>query len=99
MDIITGKILKLNNWPDGKIIGIAKAIAAELAGQGIEREAILARLDAVRNNPVQFLADPRMAGLARECIRLRPAPEDALREMREAPLPYPMLLGFSLFMV
>ena len=29
MDIITGKILKLNNWPDGKIIGIAKTISAQ----------------------------------------------------------------------
>jgi hypothetical protein len=24
MDIITGKILKLNNWQDGKSIGLAK---------------------------------------------------------------------------
>ena len=39
MDIITGKILKLNNWPDGKIIGIAKTISAQLAAQGVEREA------------------------------------------------------------
>lgn len=29
MGVITGKILKLNNWPDGKIIGVAKHIAAE----------------------------------------------------------------------
>ena len=28
MDIITGKILKLNNWPDGKIIGLAKIAAS-----------------------------------------------------------------------
>ena len=88
MDIITGKILKLNHWPDGKIIGIAKAIAAELAGQGMERDAILARLDAVRQNPGQFLADPQMADLARECLRLSPAPADAMDEMRAAPLPY-----------
>src|SRR5687767_2850333 len=37
MDIITGKILKLNGWPDGKIIGIAKDAAAQLAAQGLER--------------------------------------------------------------
>jgi hypothetical protein len=24
MDIITGKILKLNNWEDGRVIGLAK---------------------------------------------------------------------------
>jgi hypothetical protein len=40
MDVITRKILKRNNWPDGKIIGIAKEIAAKLADQGLEREAI-----------------------------------------------------------
>jgi tRNA-splicing ligase RtcB (3'-phosphate/5'-hydroxy nucleic acid ligase) len=86
--MITGKILKLNNWPDGKIIGVAKGIAVELARQGLAREAILARLDAVRNNPGQFLADPLMADLAHECLRLSPAPEDAMHEMREVPLPY-----------
>ncbi len=88
MDMITGKILKLNNWPDGKIIGIAKAIAAELAGQGLVREAILARLDAVRRNPGQFLADPLMANLARECLRLAPGSEESRNEIRATPLPY-----------
>ena len=90
MDIVTGKILKLNNWPDGKIIGIAKNIAAELSEQGLEREIILARLDAVRSNPGYFLADMLMADLARECIRLVPKAEDTLNELRESPLSYPI---------
>ncbi len=90
MDIITGKILKLNNWPDGKIIGIAKDIAANLAEQGLERESILTRLDAVRNNPGQFLADALMADLARECIRLAPKTEDTINELRKSPLAYPI---------
>jgi hypothetical protein len=51
MDIITGKILKRNGWPDGKIIGLAKQVAAELTDQGLDRELILARLEAVRLNP------------------------------------------------
>ncbi|MHB8778230.1 MAG: hypothetical protein ACYC6R_10780 [Anaerolineales bacterium] len=51
IDIITGKILKLNNWPDGKIIGIAKDTAAQLMNQGMDREAALARLEAVRKTP------------------------------------------------
>ena len=55
MDIITGKILKLNNWPEGKLIGLAKAAAEQLAAQGLEREAILARLDAVRSDPGRHL--------------------------------------------
>jgi tRNA-splicing ligase RtcB len=90
MDIITGKILKRNNWPDGKIIGIAKQVAAELAEQGLEREDILARLDAVRQNPGPYLADPLMADLARECIRIAPKAEDLLTDLRDAPLAYPI---------
>jgi tRNA-splicing ligase RtcB len=90
MDILTGKILKLNGWPDGKIIGLAKQAAAELAGQGLEREPILAQLEAVRSNPGVFLASPLLADLARECLRLAPKAEDALQELRETPLPYPI---------
>jgi len=90
MDIITGKILKLNNWPDGKIIGIAKQIASDLAAQGLERDVILARLDAVRNNPGQFLIDPALADLARECIRMAPKAADLWTELRETPLDYPI---------
>ena len=66
MDTITGKILKLHQWPDGRIIGIAKRIDGQLADQGLDRETILARLDAVRQNPGQFLADEQMTDLARE---------------------------------
>ena len=90
MDIITFKILKLNIWPDGKAIGIAKDVAAQLAEQGLERETILARLDAVRGNPGQFLADALMADLARECIRLAPKAADTANELRQSPLPYPI---------
>ena len=89
MNTITGKILKLNNWPDGKIIGLAKQIAAELAEQGLEREDILARLDAVRQNPGQHLADSQMAELARECIRLLPKAAEGT-DLRESPLSYPI---------
>jgi tRNA-splicing ligase RtcB (3'-phosphate/5'-hydroxy nucleic acid ligase) len=90
MDMITGKILKLNNWPDGKIIGIAKRIGAELSEQGFDRETILARLEAVRQNPGSFLADELMADLARQCIRL--TQKEMLFEdgARETPLAYPI---------
>ena len=90
MDVITGKILKLNNWPDGKIIGLAKLAAAQLAEQGLERDAVLERLDAVRGDPGPFLADPLLADLARECIRLARKAEDTSAELREEPLPYPV---------
>ena len=90
MDIITGKILKLNNWPDGKIIGLAKQVAAELAETGLDRELILARLEAVRLNPGPYLAEPLLADLARECLRLASKAETEPTELRELPLPYPI---------
>ena len=90
MDIITGKILKLHNWPDGRIIGIAKKIAEQLSKQGFDREAILARLDAVRQNPGQFLGDELMADLARECIRLAQKDIVLVSDWRDSPLTYPI---------
>jgi tRNA-splicing ligase RtcB len=90
MDIITGKILKLNNWPDGKIIGFAKNISAQLSTQGVERDAILSQLDAVRQAPSPFLSDPLMADLARECIRLTHKDEPSVDTLLDAPISYPI---------
>lgn len=89
MDIITGKILKIHHWPEGKIIGLAKAAAARLAEQGQEREAVLAQLDAVRNAPGDYLSNPIFSELAREVLRstAQPAAEKAVRS---APLDYPI---------
>lgn len=90
MDTITGKILKLHNWPDGRVIGIAKRIGETLGEQGFDRETVLARLDAVRLNPGPFLADELMADLARECIRITQKDEPSVEELRESPLSYPI---------
>ena len=90
MDMITGKILKLQGWPDGKIIGIAKRIGAQLSEQGLERETILAKLDAVRRNPGPFLADELMADLAREYIRITQQDSPSNDTPRESPLEYPI---------
>jgi tRNA-splicing ligase RtcB len=67
--MITGKILKINGWPEGKVIGLAKAAAATLESEGLERDAVLTRLDAVRVEPSDFLTDPMMGDLARELLR------------------------------
>ncbi|MFZ5820165.1 MAG: RtcB family protein [Chloroflexota bacterium] len=88
MDIITGKILKLRGWPDGKIIGLAKLAAAELAETESDRESVLMRLEAVRQNPGAFLADPALAELARECIRIAQKDEPGTEELRKSPLPF-----------
>jgi tRNA-splicing ligase RtcB len=90
MDVITGKILKLNHWPDGKIIGLAKDVAAQLLEQGLDRKAVLARLDAVRQNSGLFLVDALMAELARECLRLTQKDEPSNYRLRESPVPYPI---------
>ena len=88
--LLTGKILKLHGWSDGKIIGLAKNIAEQLADQGLDRETILARLDAVRKNLGAFMTDILMADLARECFRLIQKDEMPDDELRASPLPYPI---------
>jgi tRNA-splicing ligase RtcB len=90
MDMITGKILKLNDWPDGKIIGIARRIGTQLSQEGLGREAILARLEAVRQNPGPFLSDELMADLARECIRVTQKELPSYDVPRDLPLAYPI---------
>jgi tRNA-splicing ligase RtcB len=90
MDIITGKILKLHNWPDGRIIGIAKKVSETLGEQGFDRDTILARLDAVRQDPGSFLADEVMADLARECIRMNQKDLPSDDQLRKSPLLYPI---------
>ena len=69
--MITGKVLQYHGWQQGKPLGLAKAAAAALADAdaGLDREAILARLDAVRQNPSSFLADPILGPLATELDR------------------------------
>jgi tRNA-splicing ligase RtcB (3'-phosphate/5'-hydroxy nucleic acid ligase) len=84
--MITGKILKTYGWPDGKIIGLAKAAAEDLAKTGLEQDAILVWLDGVREEPGKYLADPSFAALARECLRRAKAPHDASEDvLREQP--------------
>src|SRR3990172_2702807 len=90
MEIITGKILKLNNWPDGRIIGIAKEAGNKMIESGMDREAALAKLEAVRQDPGSFLTDTSLAELAREIIRITQKDETPQSELRESPLPFPI---------
>ena len=90
MDIITGKILKLNNWPDGKIIGLAKIAGTQLMEQGLDRDTVLSKLEAIRQDPGPFLADPLMADLARECIRLTQKDEPSPDILHDVPISYPI---------
>jgi len=90
MELITGKILKLNNWPDGKIIGLAKDAGNKMLEKGMKRDEALSKLETVRLNPGSFLADPLLADLARECIRISQPDEPSAVELRESPLPFPI---------
>lgn len=88
--MITGKILKTQGWEQGKALGLAKRAAQRLEQEGMEREAVLARLDQVRGAPDSFLADPILADLARELARTvrRAAEESVAPALRGTPLPY-----------
>jgi tRNA-splicing ligase RtcB (3'-phosphate/5'-hydroxy nucleic acid ligase) len=87
--MLSGKILKANGWPEGKVIGLAKAAGLKLEDAGLERDAVLSRLDAVRTKPGDYLADPLMADLARECLRRAAAEaEPAPDVIRDRPLDY-----------
>jgi len=90
MDIITGKTLKLNNWQDGKVIGLAKDAGNKLMETGLDRDAALTQLDAVRQNPGSFLADSLLADLARECIRMTQKDEPSADALLENPIPFPI---------
>ena len=83
-------IFKMENWPDGRIIGLAKNVAAKLAAQGLERDVILSTLDAVRQNPGNFLTDHLKADLARECMCISQKYEPSTDELLESPLPFPI---------
>ncbi|MGI8825942.1 MAG: hypothetical protein ACR2JC_09905 [Chloroflexota bacterium] len=88
--MITGKILKIRGWPEGRVIGHAKAAAGRLESEGREREAILDRLDQVLNNPDAYAEDAIFDATALELIAIRKREEEraAVPVLHPAPLPY-----------
>ncbi len=90
MTVISGKILKFRGWPEGPMIRLAKDAAQRLWEAGLDREAILERLDAVRVDPVAFANDEVVGELARELITqsAQPVARERDESLREAPLAY-----------
>jgi tRNA-splicing ligase RtcB len=87
--MLTGKHLKLRGWPEGKIIGLAKAAGDALDAQGLDRETILDRLDAVRAQPDDYLTDAVYGPLAKECARRVALSQEKLDvALRTEPLTY-----------
>jgi tRNA-splicing ligase RtcB len=88
LQVITGKLLRAQGWPEGKIFGVAKILAQRLEAAGVSADEVLAQIDRVRQAPMNFLADRQFGELARECMKRQaaePQPEVALRD---APLDY-----------
>ncbi len=85
--MITGKTLKYRGWPDGKITGLAKAAAVILAQTDDNQESVLLTLDLVRMMPGEYLNDPVLGDLARECQR-RAQPKPQTEDPRAQPAPY-----------
>ena len=90
--MITGKTLKRRGWAQGRAVGLAKdaAVALSDADMGLDADAILDRLDAVRADPRAYLEDPILGPLAVELDRAaREAAERAeIPRLRGEPLPY-----------
>ena len=66
--MITGKILKMRGWKEGRVIGLAKMAGHAMATRGLTEDAILTRLDEVLASPNDFLGDSTLATLASELI-------------------------------
>ncbi|MCS6909798.1 MAG: RtcB family protein [Anaerolineales bacterium] len=90
MTVISGKVLKLNGWPEGPLIRLAKDAAQQLWEAGLDRDAILERLNAVRANPAAFQNDEAVGELARELTaqHTRPSTHERDESLREQPVNY-----------
>jgi tRNA-splicing ligase RtcB len=82
------EIQQLGRWKSHRS---CKEAGNKMIANGMERDAALAQLEAVRQNPGSFLADALLADLARECI-LRKNQKDEPSEdtLRESHLPFPI---------
>jgi len=88
--VISGKILKMHGWKEGRSVGLAKQAARLLERQGMEQTAILARLDLVRSTPADYLDDLVSGALAAELLQTQ---EETARRaeipvLRTEPLAY-----------
>ncbi len=88
MGVISGKILKLNGWPEGPVIRLAKDAAEALWNDGLDRDQILEKLETVRANPDAYLNDAALGELAREVARLTAKPTQRDETLRDKPLDY-----------
>ncbi len=87
--MITGKILKLRGWKEGRTIGLAKKAAHALADIGQDETQILEKLDAVLADPDKWTGDPIFFEVASEILsRERNDASKWADALRETALPY-----------
>lgn len=89
--MITGKVLKLRGWKEGRTVGAAKVAAQHLISLGHSQDEVLQKLDAVLENPSAFLADPTFCAVASELIaRQRNDQSKFADALRETPIEFPI---------
>jgi tRNA-splicing ligase RtcB (3'-phosphate/5'-hydroxy nucleic acid ligase) len=90
--MISGKILKQSGWKQGRALGLARAAAASLADAHpeMDQDAILNRLDSVRQDVHAYLDHPILGPLAAELERTarEKAEREQVPELRANPVPY-----------
>lgn len=84
---ITGRDLIDEGWQPGPVMGAALDIAESLQADGLDHAEILARLNRIRQTPVDYKSDPLYGTLAARLIELETesVPQPAVRE---TPIPY-----------
>ncbi len=89
--MITGKVLKLRGWKEGRVIGLAKMAAHALETQGLDENAVLARLDEVLARPAEFAFAKPFEDLAAEILKRDRSDASKIADtLREEPLPFPI---------
>ncbi len=83
---ITGKHLTKRGWKPGPLVGVALKAAEALAAQGMTRDEVFARLDAVRCAPEPFAEDPCLGALAGVVAQERRT--EARPRVMDKPVPY-----------
>jgi tRNA-splicing ligase RtcB len=87
---ITGDVLLARGWQAGKPLGLALKAAARMAANGVGVDATVAALDAVMQDPSVHVNDAVMGDVAAALVAALPPPAAPIRELHDAPLPYPV---------
>lgn len=89
MSIITGKDLQRLGWSQGRAVGLAKELAEKLLTQGLEKQAVLATLNQIKDDPTLYAEDVTFGPLAAFFIAQQaPALPAHTPDLRKEALPF-----------